>query len=113
MLVKFCGLETGLFLNFFWVTMNKKRKGIGGDGRKIIFKLRKSGKTYREIGVMVCRVESSIRYVIKAFKIIGIITSKPRSGRPKLLTDGETRKVISLVQRNQRITSEQIAEDVK
>ena len=93
--------------------MSAKGKEISVDERKIILKLREDGESFREIGRVVNRTESSVRYVIQTFKKTGIITSKPRSGRPRILTDRETRKVVSLVKVNPRLTASQIAEDVK
>ncbi len=55
-------------------------------------------------------MENKQRKYFQDLKNTGIITSKPRSGRP---TDRETRKVVSLVKVNPRLTASQIAEDVK
>ena len=59
--------------------MSAKGKELSVDERKIILISREDGKSFREIGRVVNRAESSVRYVIQTFKKTGIITSKLRS----------------------------------
>ena len=74
--------------------MPSKGKEISPAEREIIVKLFNEGKTYREIGRTVGRTHSSIQRVVKNFQSIGVFVSRPRSGRPPILTSRETRKVL-------------------
>ncbi|GFW20171.1 transposable element Tc1 transposase [Trichonephila clavipes] len=74
--------------------------------------MRKDGKSRRDIARSVGRQYSSIQRVIDNFKSTGIYTSKPRPGRPSNLTIRERRSMISLLEKNSRLTVAQIATDV-
>lgn len=93
--------------------MAPKTKEISADERNIILKLRKEGKTYREIGQIVGRSHSSVQYVVESFNSTGSILSKSRSGRPRKLTEREERTILQAVKRNPRITASKISENIK
>lgn len=77
--------------------MGRKRTEINPSERKIIVDLWKKGKSMRSIGQIVSRTHSSIQGVINNYKSTKTFVSKPRSGRPSKLTNGEKRYVISSV----------------
>lgn len=93
--------------------MESKGKEISVSERKIIIKLWKEGKSFRKIGQTIGRTYSSIQRVINNFKETGILTSKPRSGRPKILSVREERSIINMAKVNPRITSSKIIGNVK
>lgn len=93
--------------------METKGKEICISERKIIIKLWKEGQSFRNIGGTVGRTYSSVQRVINNYKETGIITSKPRPGRPKKLSVREERKVINMASNNPRITSTKIVENIK
>lgn len=92
--------------------MESKGREISVSERKIIIKLWKDGKSFRKIGHIIGRTYSSVQRVINNFKKTGILTSKPRSGRPKILSAREERTVVNMVKVNPRITSSKIVENV-
>lgn len=93
--------------------MESKRKEISVSERKIILKLWEEGKSFREIGKTVGRQHSSVQRVVNNFKSTGILTSKPRSGRPSKLTLRERRNIVASVKANPRISASQIAKDLQ
>lgn len=93
--------------------METEGKEISISERKIIIKLWNDGNSYRKIGQTIDRTYSSVQRVVTNFKKIGILTSKPRSGRPKKLSVREERKIINMTKINPRITSTIIVENVK
>lgn len=93
--------------------MESKGKEIGVGERKIIIKLWKEGKSFRKIGQTVGRTYSSVQRVINNFKATGILTSKPRNGRPEKLSFREERKIICMAKTNPRTTSTKIVENVQ
>ena len=92
--------------------METKGKEISLSERKIIIKLWKDGESFRKIGQTIGRTYSSVQRVVNNFKKTGILTSKPRSGRPKILSAREERKIINMVKVNPRITSTKIIGNV-
>lgn len=93
--------------------MELNRKEICVSERKVIIKLWEEGKSFREIARIVGRRHSSVQRVVNNFKSTGIITSKPRSGRPSKLSIRERRSIIGSVKKNPRITAPQIAKDIE
>ena len=93
--------------------MDKKRREIDLDARKIIIKLHKEGKSFREIGKIVERTHSSVQRVVQNFNSSGSLSSKPRSGRPRILTVREERSVLKMVKENPRISAAKIVGNVK
>lgn len=93
--------------------MTPKIKEVSAGERKIILKLRKEGKSFREIGKMIGRTHSSVQYVVEAFKKTKSIVPKPRSGRPSILTVREKRTILQSVKANPRLTASKICENIK
>ena len=54
----------------------------------------KQGKSYREIGKTLNISYSKVRYVFKRHEETGNIVNKPRSCRPKALTNWKRREII-------------------
>ncbi|KAL7725297.1 hypothetical protein ACLKA6_000714 [Drosophila palustris] len=87
--------------------METKGKEICVEVRKLILKFRLEGKSWREIGRLVDRSHSSCQRVYENYISTGSILSKPRSGRPSVLTEWEKKRVVQLVPPNPRITAHQ------
>lgn len=92
--------------------MGGNRKEIDIAERKIIIDLWKRGKSLRLIAETVNRRHSSIQKVIMNYKSTGLLTSKPRSGRPSALSIRESRFIIRSVKINPRLSASQIAKSV-
>lgn len=93
--------------------MDQRRKEIDIGERKIIVSLWQNSKSYREIAKIVGRQYSSVQRVINNFKQTNCLESKPRSGRPKKLTEREERNITILVKSNPRLTASQISKDIE
>ncbi|XP_053966179.1 uncharacterized protein LOC128868294 isoform X1 [Anastrepha ludens] len=75
--------------------METKGKEIGVSERNNIIKLWKDGNSFRNIGKTIGRTYSSVQRVVNNYKQTGILTSKPRSGRPTTLSVQEKRRTIN------------------
>ncbi|GFV41152.1 hypothetical protein TNCV_2667431 [Trichonephila clavipes] len=89
--------------------MKSKSNEISISERKIIVKMWKDGKSRRDIAISVGRQYYFIQRVIDHFKSTGIYSSNPRPGRSSKLTIRERRNMISLLKKNPRSTTAQIA----
>ncbi|XP_075162749.1 uncharacterized protein LOC142235379 [Haematobia irritans] len=75
--------------------------------------MERKGNSFRKIGKTVGRAYSSVQRVVNNFQETGILTSKPRPGRSKILSQRVERKVINVVKVNPRVTSSKIVENVR
>jgi len=84
------------------------------DLRKSILKLHLENKSYREIGRIIGKSPSTIHSVIKKYLNTGeLAANHGNSGRPKILTPREERKIVSTVLQNPRTTSTIIRKNVE
>lgn len=93
--------------------MHKKGSEIAVDTRAIIIKLRGEGKTLREIGNIVKRTHSTIQRIVNNFEDTKSLHSKPRSGRPQLLSDRDKRYVVVKVRQNPKLSAPKISSDLE
>ncbi|GFT67309.1 HTH_Tnp_Tc3_2 domain-containing protein [Trichonephila clavipes] len=70
------------------------RRQTSIDVRKIILRLFKRGKSYREIAKIVGRSPSCVQKIIGRFKSDGLIENKSGRGRKSILRDVAKRKVL-------------------
>lgn len=83
------------------------------ETRSIIIKLYCEGKSMSEIGKIIGRAKSSVQYIIKHHGETGMLKSKARSGRPKILTDAAKRLLVRKVKRNPMISAPKIADELR
>lgn len=88
-------------------------KEIPLDTRRIIVKLYCEGKSMSEISKLIGRAKSSVQYVIQHHGNTGSLKSKPRSGRPKKLSDATNRTILRKVKENPHISAPKIADDIR
>lgn len=88
-------------------------KEISLDTRKIIIKLFCEGKSMGNISKIIGRAKSSVQYVIKHHGETGLLKSKPRSGRPKILTDTTKRSIVRKIKDNPRMSAPKIADELR
>lgn len=69
------------------------------EERKLIIKLHESGKTFREIAVLVNRAHSTVQYIIKRYKNDLSIVNKSRVGQGKKLSDRDERLILREVKK--------------
>lgn len=90
--------------------MNKE---ISVEVRQIIIKLYYESKSMGEIGEIIGKPKSSVQYIIKNYGSTGSLKSKPRSGRPKILSDLTNRNIIREVKKNPRKTAAKIGDEIR
>lgn len=93
--------------------MGRKKCETNEFQRKIILYLHNQGKSYAEIGEMMDRSRYTIRSIIQRFKNTASLQSEKRTGRPKALSDRERIQIVRKVKNNPKISSTQIAAEVK
>lgn len=93
--------------------MGRKGKETTEEERKIIINLRNTNKTIKEISEIVKRPKSTITSILHRFDGCTNYKNKDRDGRPKKLTERESRKLIQIVKKNPKITSSKIAGQIK
>uniref|UniRef100_A0A034VZC4 Transposable element Tc1 transposase n=1 Tax=Bactrocera dorsalis TaxID=27457 RepID=A0A034VZC4_BACDO len=93
--------------------MSSKQKETTISQRKIILHMHNQGKSYAEIGEMMDRSRFTIRNIIKRFKGASCLKSAERTGRPQVLSDREKQHIVRKVKKDPKISSTQIAAEVK
>lgn len=87
-------------------------KEIDLGTRKIIIKLYCEGKSMSEVGKTVGKSKSSVQYVINHYGETGTIKNKPRSGRPKLLSDNTKRYIVRKIKANPKLSAPKIVDEL-
>ncbi|GBP11148.1 Transposable element Tcb1 transposase [Eumeta japonica] len=93
--------------------MSSKQAETTDSQRKIILHLHSQGKSYAQIGEIVERSRFTVRSIVKRFKGGKNFNSASRSGRPRALTDRESKQIVRKVKENPKKTSTEIAAEVK
>lgn len=79
--------------------MNNKKRETGVEIRNLIVQLREDGKSYGEIAKTVKKNRATVQSIIKKYRETGNISNKPRSGRPKVLSNRDIRLLIQKVKK--------------
>lgn len=82
--------------------MAKHGKQLSESEKKTILALIESGMRARTVASTLNRSESTISKFLKRFREAGTIKNKDRSGRPKLFTDRDKRKLSKIVKADRR-----------
>lgn len=93
--------------------MGRKSKETSLEIREVIIFHWESGKSIREIGNIVCRSYSTVRYIIKRYEEEGRIINKAGRGRKKILNSSEERFVVREVKENPKISAPKINTSLK
>lgn len=93
--------------------MGRKTRETTISERKIILKLSEEGNSYSTIARIVNRSRFTVRNIIKRFSDEKNVENLPRSGRPQKLTDRDKRKVTKIVKKYPKVTSTEIAAQMK
>lgn len=92
--------------------MSPKKEEVSLCDRVKIVTLSNEGKSLRDIGKIVKKPFSTVRYIIKKFKNSKCFENLPRSGRPKILNNREERVILKEVQNNPKISAQTLACDI-
>lgn len=93
--------------------MSSRNREIPIGTREIIVKLKNEGKSLREIGAIVNKPRSSVQRVIENFKSSKKITSKPRGGRPRKLSQRDERDILRIIKQNPKTNASKISQGIK
>lgn len=88
------------------------RTEISIETRKIIIDLREKGKSFREIAKIVGRHHTSVKKIVDKSKNLKKIENFQRTGRPKILSERDERRIVALVKNNPSSSAVQIAKDI-
>lgn len=89
-----------------------KTKELSIETRALIVAHHKSGKTNRQIARELKLHHATVDYIIKKHRKSGGILNKSRSGRPKITTIEEDRKIVLTSKRNRRKTAPEITAEM-
>lgn len=89
-----------------------KGKEIEPEIRKLIIKHHTEGKSERQIAEILSKPRSTINSIIRAYKITGSCSRKPRSGRPSKMSSRTRAQIIRSVKQNPKISAPKIAVNV-
>ncbi|CAK9814099.1 Transposable element Tcb2 transposase [Anthophora plagiata] len=92
--------------------MTSKKSEISVSLRDRVIFLRKSGESYRKIGKALNLNFTTVQYIVKKYEETRSTDNRPRSGRPKILTDRERRSVIKEVTKFPFISAQTLCNDV-
>lgn len=92
--------------------MSSSRKEISVDVRELIIKYQSEGKSLREIGRLVGKSHATVQTVLKNYKTNGSLSSKQRSGRPKIFTPREEVLIERKIKKDPKLTASEIAAEL-
>lgn len=81
-----------------------KAKELSKDLREKVVELYKTGKGYKKISKELRMPISSVKTLIKKWKMRGSVETKPRSGRPTKISAKTARKFVRDAKKNPQIT---------
>ncbi|XP_053946636.1 uncharacterized protein LOC128855611 [Anastrepha ludens] len=93
--------------------MSPKKTETTVSERKITLHSHSQGNSFAEISELMDRSRFTIRTIVNRFKGETNFESASRCGRPRKLTERERAQVIRKVKRDPKITSSQVAAEVK
>src|SRR5438128_2327345 len=97
---------------FFYLLKNNSRKELTEFERGEIIGLWKGKHSLRDIGKILNHPKSTVYNIIDNYKKQNLTTAMPRSGRPKLLTERNTRQLTKIVKNNRNNTLDEITEEL-
>ena len=80
--------------------------------RALIIKLHNQCNLLSEIAKVINRPRSTVHSIIDRFGTTKSLQNKPRSGRPRKVTDRMRRKIMNLVKQNPKMSSSKILKDI-
>lgn len=89
-----------------------KTKELSIEMRATIIAFHKTGKSNRQISRELKISKTAVDYNVKKFASSQSVENKTRSGRPKVTTSSEDRKIVITSKRNRRLTAPEIAAEV-
>lgn len=89
-----------------------KGKEISMEIRKLIIKLYLEKKSLREIGRIVGKTHSSVQNIINFHNSNGNVQKKPRSGRPKKISEREERYILNAIKADPKKSAPKIRDEL-
>ena len=93
--------------------MGRKSKETSVSERELILKLRKNGKSYNEISVMVGKPRSTVQSIIQRFVATRTVENSARSGRPCLLTSSDRRFLARSLKKDPKVSAPRLTSELK
>lgn len=90
-----------------------RSKNCSNSRKWQIVKSWSSGKSLGNISKALKIPKGSVQYIVSNFKEYGDVRALPKSGRPRILTSRDKRRIVSKVKENPRITSKEIQDDLE
>lgn len=82
--------------------MGRKSTELSGDIKEVVVDMFLNGSKISEIASILQKPYSTVSYILKKFKATGSVENLPRSGRPRVVTEREYRKLERTVKTNRR-----------
>ena len=92
--------------------MTRKKSEISISMRDRVIFLRKRGESYRKIGKELNLSFTTVQYIIKKYERTNSTENKPRTGRPRILTERERRNIVKEATKKPFISARSLANDL-
>lgn len=89
----------------------EERKELTDFERGEIVGLSRGGFSYKNISIILGIPKSTVGVVVKNYNEQGLTTTKPRSGRPKILSERDNRHLMKIAKENRSNTLEELTEN--
>lgn len=93
--------------------MGRKGTEVTEEEKRIIINLHNQCKSLSEIAVSVSRPRSTVQGVINRYSERKTTKNKPRSGRPRKITEEDRRYIVREILKNPKKSAPKLAEEVE
>ncbi|KAJ4447896.1 hypothetical protein ANN_09905 [Periplaneta americana] len=93
--------------------MGSNHRETREETRKVIIKLHNQSKSLREISELVGRPRPTIQSIYDRFSASETVENKPRTGRPKVLTEQNERVIIREIKKDPKIIAVKVVADLE
>ena len=84
---------------------------ISIDNRKLVVRYSQEGVTQKEIAKVLNISRRSVQYIIKKFKLTGDVKDRPKSGRNRILSDREERRLVRISKGTPTSTAREVRQE--
>lgn len=109
-------LKSIFFIKDVWLFRKSdkmpKIKELPFSEKENIIKLFNENNSLGKIGKLVNRKKSTVQYIINKWKSSGCLDNSSRSGRPKILSPRDERRILKEVSENPFISAQNLANDI-
>lgn len=86
-------------------------KEISSDVKQIVIMHSAKGKSIREIGELMNLKKSTVGDIVKRFTVGGRFDVLPRSGRPRIVTEHEKRRIVRKIKANPKLSAPKLTSE--